>query len=182
MNTSLLKDLYLSFVRIGGLTFGGGYAMMPMLQKEVVERHHWATEEEVLDAYAIAQCAPGVIAVNTATYVGYKQGGVMGGLAAALGVVTPSFIVILLVASLLNNFIELTVVQHALAGVRACVCALVLKTVLSMLRRNVKDLLSVLIFAGAFLAAAFTTVSPILPIILAALLGVLLMGKKEASL
>ena len=128
MNTKKLAELYVSFFKIGGLTFGGGLAMLPMLQREVVQKHGWCTEEELLDIYAIGQCTPGIIAVNTATYVGYKQAGFIGGVSGTLGMVSPSLIIICLVASILNNFIHMPVVLHALAGIRIVVCALMLNT------------------------------------------------------
>ena len=124
MNIRKLGELYISFFKIGGLTFGGGLAMLPMLQREVVEDRKWCTEEEILDMYAIGQCTPGIIAVNTATYVGYKQAGFFGGMAGTLGVISPSIIIICLIASILQNFIHLPAVIHALAGIRIVVCAL----------------------------------------------------------
>ena len=116
-----LLDLFFTFARIGGLTFGGGYAMLPMLQKEVVEKRKWATEEEIMDYYAIGQCTPGIIAVNTATFVGQSTAGIAGGIFATLGVVFPSLIIITLIAAFLQNFAELAVVQYAFSGIRVCV-------------------------------------------------------------
>ena len=104
-----LADLFLSFCRIGGFTFGGGYAMLPMIQKEIVEQRKWATEEEVMDYFAIGQCTPGVIAVNTATFIGYKRKGILGGIAATAGVVFPSIIIVTIIAAFLNNFAEIVV-------------------------------------------------------------------------
>ena len=117
MNIRKLGELYVSFFKIGGLTFGGGLAMLPMLQREIVTDRKWCTEEEILDMYAIGQCTPGIIAVNTATYVGYKQAGFVGGVFATLGVVSPSIIIICLVASILKSFINMPAVVHALAGI-----------------------------------------------------------------
>ena len=108
----ILSQLYVSWFKMGLFTFGGGYAMLPMIQKEVIEKYHWATEEEIMEYYAIGQCTPGIIAVNTATFVGYYQKGVLGAIAATLGVVSPSFIIIGIIASLISNFSELEVVQH----------------------------------------------------------------------
>ena len=181
MKLHLLSDLYSTFLRIGGLTFGGGYAMLPMIQREVVESRGWATEEEVMDCYAIGQCTPGVIAVNTATYIGYKKAGVAGGIAATLGVVTPSFLIILLIASALNNFAEIQFVAWALAGVRAGVCALVLKTILDLAHKNIKDLLCLFIFTFTLIAAVFWNISPIFPVILAAAAGILAGSRKGAA-
>ena len=120
-----LIDMFLTFARIGGLTFGGGYAMLPMLQKEVVEKKHWATEDELMDYYAVGQCTPGVIAVNTATFVGYRRRGIAGGIFATAGVVAPSLVIITLIAAFIRNFAELAAVKNAFAGLRVCVCVLI---------------------------------------------------------
>lgn len=163
----------MSFFRIGGLTFGGGLAMLPMLKREVVEDRKWCTEEEVLDMYAIGQCTPGIIAVNTATYVGYKQAGFVGGLCATLGVISPSIIIISLIASILQNFIHLPAVVHALAGIRVVVCALMINTVITMVKKGVVDKLGAVLFAGGFLLACFTPVPTAVIIILAGAIGVI---------
>lgn len=113
-----LLDMFLTFARIGGFTFGGGYAMLPMLQKEVVNGRHWATDEELMDYYAIGQCTPGIIAVNTATFVGYKNRGIPGAIAATLGVIAPSLVIIMIIAAFISNFIELSFVSSAFAGIR----------------------------------------------------------------
>lgn len=173
MNIRLLGELYMSFFRIGGLTFGGGLAMLPMLKREVVEDRKWCTEEEVLDMYAIGQCTPGIIAVNTATYVGYKQAGFVGGLCATLGVISPSIIIISLIASILQNFIHLPAVVHALAGIRVVVCALMINTVITMVKKGVVDKLGAVLFAGGFLLACFTPVPTAVIIILAGVIGVI---------
>ena len=130
-----LLDMFLTFARIGGFTFGGGYAMLPMLQKEVVNGRHWATDEELMDYYAIGQCTPGIIAVNTATFVGYKNRGIPGAIAATLGVIAPSLVIIMIIAAFISNFIELSFVSSAFAGIRACVCVLIGSAVSSW-RRN----------------------------------------------
>ena len=124
-----LLDLFLTFARIGGLTFGGGYAMLPMLQKEVVERRGWATNEELMDYYAIGQCTPGIIAVNTATFVGNRTRGAVGGVVATLGVVFPSLVIITIIAAFIRNFADLAVVKNAFAGIRVCVFVLILNAV-----------------------------------------------------
>lgn len=173
MNLRKLGELYISFFRIGALTFGGGLAMLPMLQREVVTERHWCTEEELLDMYAIGQCTPGIIAVNTATYVGYKQAGFIGGVAATLGVISPSIVIICLVASILQNFIHLPAVVHALAGIRIVVCALMLNTVVSMARKGIIDKLGAILFVAAFVLACFTPVPTALIIVLAGIIGVI---------
>ena len=112
-------DLFMSFARIGAFTFGGGYAMLPMIQKEIVEKHKWATDEEVMDYFAVAQCTPGVIAVNSATFVGTKVKGVLGGAAATLGVIFPAIVIISVIAMVLQSFADIPAVQHAFNGIRA---------------------------------------------------------------
>ena len=102
----ILWTLYRAFFMIGALTFGGGYAMLPMLEREIVAKHKWATQEEILDYFAIGQCTPGIIAVNTATFVGYKQKGIIGGIVATLGVVSPSIVIIMVIAAVLTNFMD----------------------------------------------------------------------------
>ena len=120
-----LIQLFTVFARIGAVTFGGGYAMLPILQAEVVEKYHWASEEELADYYAVGQCTPGVIAVNTATFIGMKRKGVPGGIIATLGVVFPSLVIITVIAACLSNFAQLQVVKDAFAGIRVCVCVLI---------------------------------------------------------
>jgi len=176
-----LLTLFFTFARIGGFTFGGGYAMLPMLQKELVEKHGWATEEELLDYYAIAQCTPGVIAVNTATLIGRKLKGVGGAIAATLGVVFPSFVIINIIAAVLNNFAELSVVKNAFIGIRACVCALILDAVIKLGKKAVVDIPSLLIAIAVFLLMCFLDVSPILVVLCAGLLGLLLRGRKKPA-
>lgn len=168
-----LWTLFITFARIGGLTFGGGYAMLPMLQKEVVERYHWATEDELMDYYAIGQCTPGIIAVNTATFIGYKRRGAVGGAAATAGVVFPSLVIITIIAAFIQNFAQLDVVRHAFAGIRVAVCALVLGAILKLWKSGVKNVMGVCIFSAAFVVTAFLGVSPVYIVIAAALLGIL---------
>lgn len=168
-----LFDLFLTFARIGGLTFGGGYAMLPMLQKEVVENKKWATEEELLDYYAVGQCTPGVIAVNVATFIGQKLRGVIGGIVATLGVVAPSFVIILLLATLINHFAEYAVVAHALAGIRVAVAALIVSAIVKLWKKGIKDALGVVIFGVVVLLSLVLNVSPILIVVIAMLFGIL---------
>lgn len=183
MNTEVkLWDLFLTFARIGGLTFGGGYAMLPMLQKEVVETKKWATEEELLDYYAVGQCTPGVIAVNVATFIGQKTRGVIGGIVATFGVVAPSFVIILVLASLINHFAEYTVVAHALAGIRVAVAALIVSAIIKLWKKGVRDLVGIVIFAAVVLLSLVFDVSPIIIVVVAMLFGILygrLAGREE---
>lgn len=168
-----LWTLFWAFLRIGCFTFGGGYAMLPMLQKEVVDTYHWTTEEELMDFYAIGQCTPGVIAVNTATFIGYKQKGIMGGIIATLGVVFPSLIIITVIASVINNFSSLAFVQSAFVGIRIVVAALVINVVIKMLRTSLKDWVGTFIFLATLLIGLFLSISPIYTIIGAAFIGIL---------
>ena len=165
--------LFWSFARIGCFTFGGGYAMLPMLQKEIVEKLAWATEPEIMDYFAIGQCTPGVIAVNTATFIGYKRKGAIGGIIATLGIIFPSIVIITAIASILSNFSNLLIVQHAFAGIRIIVAALVLKVVLTMYKTAVKDGITLLIFIISLLLGLLIDISPIYFIITAALIGIL---------
>lgn len=183
MNIRKLGELYISFFKIGGLTFGGGLAMLPMLQREVVESRKWCNEEEILDMYAIGQCTPGIIAVNTATYVGYKQAGFIGGFFATLGIISPSILIICLVASILQNFLHLPAVIHALSGIRIVVCALMLNTVVTMAKKGIKDALGAILFIGGFILACFTPVPTALIIVIAGIAGIIARkagGNKES--
>ena len=134
-----LMNLFWTFCRIGGLTFGGGYAMLPMLQKEVVETHKWATEQELLDYYAVGQATPGIIAVNTATFIGYKEKGILGAIFATSGVVFPALIIIMSIAGFIDSFSDSNIVQHAFSGIRVAVGVLILNALVKM----VKDLLKI---------------------------------------
>lgn len=179
-----LFDLFLTFARIGGLTFGGGYAMLPMLQKEVVENKKWATEEELLDYYAVGQCTPGVIAVNVATFIGQKLRGVIGGIVATFGVVAPSFVIILLLATLINHFAEYAVVAHALAGIRVAVAALIVSAIVKLWKKGIKDALGVVIFGVVVLFSLVLNVTPIIIVVIAMLFGILygrISGRKEGK-
>lgn len=167
-----LWQMFWAFARIGGLTFGGGYAMLPMLQKEVVEKYHWATEEELVDYFAIGQCTPGVIAVNTATFVGQKQRGTIGGIVATLGVVSPSLVIISVIAAFIGNFAHLAVVQNAFAGIRVCVCVLIFNAVLKLWKKSVTDKLGLVIFLAVFLGSVLLDLSPVIYVLLAGVAGV----------
>lgn len=174
----ILLNLFITFARIGAFTFGGGYAMLPMFQKELVEKRNWETDESLMDYYAIAQCTPGVIAVNTATLVGYKQKGTIGGIVATLGVVFPSFIIITIIAAVLSNFADLPVVKNAFIGIRACVCALILDAVIKLGKKAIKDIPTVIIALVVFLLTSFFDLSPIALVLFAGITGLLLQGRK----
>ena len=168
----LLLELFTAFFKVGLFTFGGGYAMLPMLQREIQERHHWVEEDEILDYFAIGQCTPGVIAVNTATFVGTKLAGALGGAVATLAVIAPSVIIITVISTILRNFTEYAVVQHAFAGIRVAVAALVVSSVWKLYRKGVKGALGNRIFAASLLLVVFFDVSPVGVVLAALLLGV----------
>lgn len=175
-----LIQLFTAWFKMGLFTFGGGYAMLPMIQREVINKYHWASEEEIMDYYAVGQCTPGVIAVNTATFVGYKVKGILGGIAATLGVISPSIIIIFLIASLINNFSQLEVVQHALNGIKVAVCVLMFVAVEKLIKGAIKDKISFAFALVAFLLAYFTNISTVLIVICAGVIGyVLFLTKKE---
>ncbi len=155
---TLLK-LFFAFAKIGAVTFGGGYAMLPILQRDIVEKHSWATEDELMDYFAIGQCTPGVIAVNTATFIGKKQKGILGGIFATLGVVFPSVVIVSIIAAFISNFAEISYVQHALAGIRVCVCVLIFNSVLKLSKSALVDKWSVLIFAVVLILSLLFNVS-----------------------
>ncbi|MBQ5598925.1 MAG: chromate transporter, partial [Lachnospiraceae bacterium] len=152
----------------------GGYAMLPMLQKEVVEKRGWATEEELMDYYALGQCTPGIIAVNTATFVGQNTAGNLGGIIATLGVVFPSLIIINLIAMFLQNFADLPVVQNAFAGIRVCVCVLVFNAVVKLWKKAVVDKKTLIIFLVVVIGSFVFDIAPTIFVILSALAGIIL--------
>ena len=168
---NILIQLFLTFAKIGAVIFGGGYAMLPILQREVVDSKHWVRDEELMDYYAIGQCTPGVIAVNVSTFVGNKLAGISGGIAATLGVITPSIIIITIISFFLNSFEHNVYVMHAFVGIRACVVVLILDTVIRMIRKSVKDTRQGLIFTGILLGALFSGVSPAVLVLVAAVAG-----------
>ncbi len=167
-----LLNLYWAFFRIGAFTFGGGYAMLPILEKEIVEKYKWATLEEIMDYFAIGQCTPGVIAVNTATFVGYKNRGVLGGITATLGVVSPSIVIISLIALVLESVYKNPIAQHAFAGIGVAVCAVLIQAVAKIGKSGLIDKVTWIIGIAAFLLAFFLKASTIVIIIAAGIAGV----------
>ncbi|MDE6922616.1 MAG: chromate transporter [Oscillospiraceae bacterium] len=152
---NILIDLFLTFARIGVCTFGGGYAMLPILQRELVENKTWATETELADYYAVGQCTPGIIAVNTATFVGRSQAGIAGGVVATLGLVFPSIAIIMVIAAFLQNFMHLEFVIHAFNGVRAGVVALIASSVIKLFKNAVMDWPTRVIYAVVLVLAGY---------------------------
>ena len=178
----LLLEMFLTFAKVGVMTFGGGYAMLPILQREVVDNKGWATEEELMDYFAIGQCTPGVIAVNTATFIGQKNKGIAGGIAATLGVVFPSLIIISLLAGVIEAFSHIVWVQHAFGGIRVCVCVLITNAVVKLFKKAVVDKVTLAIFLAVALGSIFIDVSPVVFVVLAAVAGIVVktMGGKKA--
>jgi len=175
-----LFDLFITFAKIGVMTFGGGMAMLPILQREVVENKHWATEEELTDYFAIGQCTPGIIAVNTATFVGQKKKGIGGGILATVGVVFPSLVIITILAGLINNFNDLPAVQNAFAGIQACVCVLIFNAAVKLLKKAVIDKATLAIFLMVLAGATWLSwLSPVVFVILAAAAGIIIRQLEE---
>jgi chromate transporter len=168
-----LWELFAIFFKMGSFTFGGGYAMLPIIQEEIVNKRNWATDEEILDYYAIGQSTPGIIAVNTATFIGYNQKGIIGGIVATLGIVSPSIILITIIATFFTNFQDYVLVQHAFGGIRVVVAALIFSTVLKMYKDSVKDWVEILLFIASFLLLAFLDITPIIVIITSAIIGII---------
>lgn len=181
MELDVLLKLFTAFFKVGLFTFGGGYAMLPMLQREIVDRHHWVTEEEVLDYYAIGQCTPGVIAVNTATFVGAKLRGAVGGAVATVAVVTPSLLIITIISTVLQSFSGYAVVQHAFSGIRVAVAALVVVSVWKLYKKNVKKVLANGIFAGSLLLVAVFDLSPVWIVLMCIMFGFFLAYRQRKN-
>ncbi|MBE6996259.1 MAG: chromate transporter [Ruminococcaceae bacterium] len=171
-----LWELYITYAKIGVMTFGGGMTMLPILQREVVDQKHWVTEEELMDYYAISQCTPGIIAVNTATFIGQKHKGILGGILATLGVVTPSLLIITLLAGIIQEFSHLPAVKNAFAGIQVCICVLIFNAVKKLLKKAVIDKRTAAIFAVVLLGGVFLDLSPVWFVIAAALSGIALKG------
>lgn len=172
-------DLFCTWFKIGLFTFGGGYAMLPLIEKEIIEKHHWATQDEVLDYYAIGQCTPGIIAVNTATFIGYYQKGILGGIVSTLGVVAPSIVIITIIATLLPTFQDLPVVKHALSGISIGVCILMVTSILKLWKGSVKDKVGIFIFCLSLTIAFIFRTATVWVIILAGVCGLIFSNIKK---
>ena len=168
-----LWQLFLAFARVGVMTFGGGYAMIPILEREIVDRQGWASSEELMDYYAVGQCTPGVIAVNTATFIGYKVAGPLGGAVATLGVVFPSLIIITVIAGVLTHFADIPAVKSAFAAIRVCVCVLIFNAVLKLWKGAVKDKAGLCLFLLVFILSIFLDISPVFYVLFCAVAGIL---------
>ena len=165
-------ELIKTWFMVGAFTFGGGYAMLPLLEKEVVEKHNWASEEELLDYFAIAQCTPGIIAVNTATFIGYKLKGIKGAIVSTLALVTPSIIIISLIAGMIEIFTDNVYVAHALNGIRIAVCVLMSTTLYKMMQKNLKNKVHYIVAILAFGLSYFFKISTAIMVVMAILLGI----------
>ena len=165
--------LFFEFFKVGLFTFGGGYAMLPILRREIVQKEKWLTEEEVMDFYAIGQSMPGIIAVNVGGFIGYQRRREAGAVAAALGVVSPCLIIITIIAAFLANFQDNVYVRHALSAVSVCVCALIVDSIIAMWKKGVKDIFGFVLFAVMLVAMTFTQASPVLLVIFSAVCGII---------
>ncbi len=168
----LILKLFLTFFKIGLFTFGGGYAMIPLIQRETVEKNHWINDEDILEIFAISESTPGPIAINTATFIGYRIAGFWGAFAATSGVVLPSFIIISIIANVLKEFSDLKVVKYAFWGIRAGVLALILKALINMAKKMPKKLFSYIVAASAFILVAFTGINVLYVVAGCAVLGI----------
>ena len=171
-----LLDLYLVYMKIGFINFGGGYAMLPLLERELVTKRGWTTMDELRDYFAIGQCTPGVIALNVSTFIGQKRKGVAGAIAAMLGFLTAPIAIILVIAAFLRNFAEREVVQHAFAGIRVCVCVLILQAVLRLWKSSVVDVFTMVLYAVILALSAVSTFTSLLPFKIPAAVLVILAG------
>lgn len=174
-----LLQLFLAFAKVGVCTFGGGYAMLPILQREIVEKRQWATNGELMDYYAIGQCTPGIIAVNTATFIGGKRNGIPGALFATLGAVAPSVVIITIIAAFIKNFRHIEAVQWAFEGIRAAVVALIASAVLKLGKKTLADIGAVVIFLAVTVLSVVTDLSPAIFVVAAGAVGLLLKGGKQ---
>lgn len=164
-------QLFLVFLKIGAFTFGGGYAMIPIIQKEIVENKKWITDDDILEIIAIAESTPGPIAINSATFVGYRVAGFFGAMFATLGVVLPSFVIILLISFVLREFQDIPAVQYAFDGIRAGVLALLIKALVSMYKKAPKGLVSYIVIGASFVITAFFDINVLFVIIGCAVFG-----------
>jgi chromate transporter len=167
-----LLQLYWIFFKLGIVNFGGGYALLPLLQKELVENYKWATDEEVIDYYAIGQCTPGAIAVNVSTFIGYKVKGVLGGIAATLGFISPAFLIIFVIATILSNFSDIPQVQSAFKAIRVCVFVLILSAILKLRKKSVFDIVTIILAGLVFVLSTFTNIPLFIFVIIAGIIGI----------
>lgn len=173
MKAKILWKVFATFFKIGAFTFGGGYAMIPLIQKEAVERHKWVTDDDILEIIAIAESTPGPIAINSATFVGYRTCGVLGSIMATLGVVLPSFVIILSLSFILQKFQQLAAVRYAFEGIRAGVLALLIKALWTLYKKSPKGWPAYVVMAGAFILTAIFGINVLFVIIGCAVFGLI---------
>ena len=174
-----LFNLYFSFAKIGTFTIGGGLAMMPMMQSELIQKRKWITDEELIDYYAVGQSTPGIVAVNVATFVGYKQMGIIGGIFATLGMVTPSLVIIMILASLINSINDFPIIQKALKGINVAVAALLTSTIINFMKKTIKKFTNAIFMMISFLLVFVFKLPSFWIILFALLIGVVLTYKEK---
>ncbi len=173
-----LWSIFITFFKIGAMAFGGGYAILPILEKELIEKRTWISKEQLADFFALSQCLPGVIASNVAVFIGYEREKKAGGITAAMGVVLPSFLIISIVATLLTEYSHLQSVQDAFVAIRACVCVLIIKAIVNLWKNSIVDAITLGIFLLVFVASLFIDITPIIYVIIVALFCVILTAVK----
>ena len=181
-----LLELYLAFLKIGAVNFGGGYAMLPLLERDLVQDHGWTTTQDLTDYFAIGQCTPGLIALNVSTFIGSRRKGIPGAIAATTGFVTIPIVIILIIATFLQGFADYPVVQNAFAGIRVCVCVLIVQAVLRLWNKSVVDKTTLILYLGVFLMTALSGVLPLaIPaavlVIISGMLGVIIGGFRDKN-
>lgn len=177
-----LLSLYGRFFIIGLLTFGGGYSMLPMMQRELIDKQKWVTKDELLDYFAVSQCTPGIISVNTATFVGSKVGGFWGSVFATLGVITPSLLIILAIAAFLWRFMEIEAVRYAFNGIRIAVAGLIIAAVAGLVKQSIKGWLGISIASVVFICSLVFNLSPIIFVLASAFIGIAIqLAKRKAG-
>ena len=174
-----LFNLYFSFAKIGTFTIGGGLAMMPMMQAELIEKRKWITDEELIDYYAVGQSTPGIVAVNVATFVGYKQMGIIGGIFATLGMVSPSLVIIMILAGLINSINDFPIIQKALKGINVAVAALLTSTIINFMKKTIRKFTNAIFMLISFLLVFVLKLPSFWIILFALLIGVVLTYKEK---
>lgn len=167
-----LIEIFISFFKVSSVTFGGGYAMLPILQREIVEKKAWIAEEKIIDYYAISQGLPGIIAINVAIFIGKERKGILGGIAGALGIAGPCLLIITFIAAFLSNFQDNPIVRNAFGGIAVCVSALILNSVIGLWKKAIVDRIGILIFIAVLVGMLVLEISPIVLIIAGAIFGV----------
>ena len=178
---NIFLDLFLTFFKIGAFTFGGGYAMFPIFMRELSEKRSWITEDELMDCYALGQCTPGVIAVNTASFVGFKTRGTLGAIVSTLGMITPSIIIITIIAAVIGNFSDNPIVASALSGIRVVVCGMVVVSIFRLVKKNIVDIFSAIIALATFFVIVFFDISSVYAVIASAVVGIVVSAIRKKA-